>query len=211
MIGDGDLGLAFERGEIVPADDARNRDQLTTACAEEMVVVRLRQLEPGAPILELDLARCAVGHQLLGGAEDGGEVRAHAARGQPGLEVFERPGMVVTSFHQAPHRGGDQRFSRHSGKIADGGLIAQAVCAIDLRYYIFAVIWIAGSQVPSTATTARIASPSACSTTTERHSVRSGSVAVAACCKDGNSRKRLTSARPTIAAKSATLTISNLP
>ena len=73
-----------------------------------MVVMRLLQLEPGASVFELDFADGAAGHEFLGGAEDRREIRVRAARGQPGLEVLERPGMVIALFHKAPHRGGDQ-------------------------------------------------------------------------------------------------------
>jgi hypothetical protein len=78
-----------EHREIVSADHARNCDQLATARAEEMVMMRLLQLEAGAPVFELDFAGRATGNELFSGAKDRRKIGLHAAHGQPGLKVFK--------------------------------------------------------------------------------------------------------------------------
>src|SRR5579872_4956148 len=204
MVEDRNPGLTLERGKIAGAEQARDRHQLAAARAVQMVVMRVAELEARAAVFQDELADFARCGELLGGAEDRREICRDVALAERGVQIFERPGVVMALAHQRQDRGGNDRGACH-------GAAPYRRCqhyASSLRNYIF---MLAGGQVPSTATTARMARPIACSANTERASVRSGTIATSARDSRGIRRNRLVSARPIIVRNSAILTARSRP
>ena len=109
-----DPGLALERGKIAGPDQARHRHELAAIRAVQMVVVRAAQFEPGASVIEQQLANDAAGGQLLGGSEYRGEIARMTALDESRMQLVERPGMPFAAGHQADHRGGDSGFAGHA-------------------------------------------------------------------------------------------------
>ena len=69
MVQDCRAGRPFERGKALVLDETRDRHELVAARAIEVIVMHPDRLEPGAPVIEHDFARDAVGGKLLGGAK----------------------------------------------------------------------------------------------------------------------------------------------
>ena len=112
MIDDRDAGVAFERGDISGSDHARHRHQLAAFAAEQVVVMRVLQLEPCAAVIEHDLADRLLGHELLDRAEHRGEIRGDI---EFRLQILKRPGVMMALSHQREDRIGDDGLAGHTG------------------------------------------------------------------------------------------------
>lgn len=80
----------------------------------QMVVMRGRQLEAGAPIRVRQLLDGAVRSKALGGAKHGRKVRGCSSTRESSLEILKAPGVTVLMLHQAHHRGRDAWSSCHA-------------------------------------------------------------------------------------------------
>lgn len=113
MIEDSGAGLALEHLKIVMPEDARDRQDSVASSAIEMIVMLAHELEAGASICQHELAHDRSGSKLLRSAEHRGEIDRVAAPREPGMELFERPGVTPALTHEAQHRGRDARLACH--------------------------------------------------------------------------------------------------
>jgi hypothetical protein len=72
------------------------------------------RLEPGAPVIEHDFARDAVGGKLLGGAKYRREISRVALPPERYVQFLKCPGMALALCHQGDHRCRNAGFPSHA-------------------------------------------------------------------------------------------------
>jgi len=117
MLANCQTGLGFKFGRRRVLDHARHRNKLIAGSAMQVVMVRRRQLEAGAPIIEQHLHDDAFRYQFFGRAKDRRKVSGCAAFRETGLERFKGPGVVFACCHQRENCGGNSCFSAHFGSL----------------------------------------------------------------------------------------------
>jgi hypothetical protein len=117
MAENSNTGFALEHSELIGPDRARHRNQLTASRAVKVVMMGIDQFEPGAPIVEDQLANDVPTGKLLGGAKDRGKIRRNMSLGESAVEIFKRPRVVIAPAHNVEDRKGDDGFARHTQKI----------------------------------------------------------------------------------------------